>query len=64
MEADVIGSRQRIRSYATARLERLFAAALAAFLGVFLVWGVGFSPIGVVHNAAHDTRHSTGFPCH
>jgi len=25
---------------------------------------VGFAPIEVIHNATHDTRHSTGFPCH
>lgn len=39
-------------------------AMLAAFLGVFLIWGVGFSHIPAVHDAAHDVRHSTGFPCH
>jgi cobalt transporter subunit CbtB len=39
-------------------------AALAALLGVFLLWGVGFSHIGAFHNAAHDTRHSNAFPCH
>ena len=37
---------------------------LAAMLGLFLIWGVGFSPIAVIHNAAHDTRHSNAFPCH
>jgi len=37
---------------------------LAALLGSFLIWGVGFSHIDVFHNAAHDTRHSAGFPCH
>jgi cobalt transporter subunit CbtB len=25
---------------------------------------VGFSHIDVVHNAAHDVRHSNAFPCH
>jgi cobalt transporter subunit CbtB len=39
----------------------IFAAAL---LGVFLVGGVGFSHLTAVHNAAHDYRHSMGFPCH
>lgn len=39
-------------------------ALLAALLGAFLLWGVGFSPVGVLHNAAHDTRHSSAFPCH
>ena len=48
----------------TARSERLIAAAMAALLGAFVIWGVGFSPIGVLHNAAHDTRHSIPFPCH
>jgi cobalt transporter subunit CbtB len=64
METAVIGSRPRARSEAAARSERLVAAILAAFLGAFLIWGVGFSHIDIVHNAAHDTRHSTGFPCH
>jgi cobalt transporter subunit CbtB len=42
----------------------LIAAAMAALFGAFLLWGVGFSHSEVLHNAAHDTRHSTGFPCH
>jgi cobalt transporter subunit CbtB len=46
------------------RAQDATAALLAAMLGVFLVWGVGFSHISVVHNAAHDVRHSAGFPCH
>ncbi len=46
------------------RSETLIAAAMAALLGAFLIWGVGFSPIAVLHNAAHDTRHSIAFPCH
>ena len=32
--------------------------------GALLLYGVGFSSISPVHNAAHDTRHVTGFPCH
>lgn len=46
------------------RAEILTGALLAAMLGIFLVWGVGFAPIPSVHNAAHDTRHASGFPCH
>ena len=49
---------------ADARTARLAQAIMAAMLGVFLIWGVGFSPVMAVHNAAHDTRHSSGFPCH
>jgi len=46
------------------RVSAIGQALLAATLGVFLLWGVGFSQIDVVHNAAHDTRHSNAFPCH
>lgn len=51
-------------SRAAARSDALIAAAMAAVLGALVIWGVGFSPIGVLHNAAHDTRHSMPFPCH
>ena len=33
-------------------------------LGAALIFVAGFAPQDAVHNAAHDTRHSTGFPCH
>lgn len=46
------------------RSERLLAAAVAALLGIVVIWGVGFSHIPALHNAAHDTRHSMAFPCH
>lgn len=36
----------------------------AALLGLMVLMAVGFAPIEVIHNATHDTRHSTGFPCH
>lgn len=37
---------------------------LAMALGVFVIGMVGFSHIDVLHNAAHDVRHSNAFPCH
>lgn len=46
------------------RVSAVVPAILAAVLGVFMIWGVGFSTLSAVHNAAHDVRHSTGFPCH
>jgi cobalt transporter subunit CbtB len=46
------------------RSKTLIAASMAAFLGAFMIWGVGFSHIAAAHNAAHDVRHSNGFPCH
>jgi cobalt transporter subunit CbtB len=42
----------------------LSQAVLAMMLGLFIVGMVGFSHIDVVHNAAHDVRHSNAFPCH
>lgn len=35
-----------------------------ALLGFAIFLAVGFTPIEVIHNATHDTRHSTSFPCH
>jgi cobalt transporter subunit CbtB len=43
---------------------RIMQLALAALLGIFIVGFVGFSHMDVVHNAAHDYRHSMAFPCH
>ena len=39
-------------------------AFVAMLLGVVIVGFAGFSHMDVVHNASHDTRHSTAFPCH
>jgi len=36
----------------------------AAVLGFVILFGVGFAPMDLAHNAAHDTRHSVAFPCH
>ena len=50
-----------------ARIEReetVLAAVLAALLGFFILYGVGFASIPALHNAAHDARHSFAFPCH
>jgi cobalt transporter subunit CbtB len=37
---------------------------LAILLGLVIVGVAGFSHPDVIHNAAHDTRHSIAFPCH
>ena len=64
MRAESVGVGQRAESLATARSRTRAAALVAALLGTVLIWGVGFSPIAVLHNAAHDVRHSLAFPCH
>jgi len=43
------------------RLLPIFASAL---IGVVMIFTVGHLQANVLHNAAHDTRHATGFPCH
>jgi cobalt transporter subunit CbtB len=49
---------------ATNHASRLTQSLMAMVLGLFVVGFVGFSHIDVVHNAAHDVRHSNAFPCH
>jgi cobalt transporter subunit CbtB len=49
---------------AAVQVGRLSQALMAMVLGVFVIGMVGFSHIDVLHNAAHDVRHSNAFPCH
>jgi cobalt transporter subunit CbtB len=39
-------------------------AAGVVLFGVALIYFVGFLSLPQAHNATHDTRHATGFPCH
>lgn len=45
---------------------QLPAVVGAVLLGLTILFAVGFmqGQADVVHNAAHDTRHSFAFPCH
>lgn len=56
------------RAHADARpaalKDRLIPALMAASLGAVLLFGAGFASMEALHNAAHDSRHSAGFPCH
>ena len=36
----------------------------AVLVGLVVVLAVGFAPMDVAHNAAHDARHALAFPCH
>lgn len=38
--------------------------AAAIILGIVIIYAAGFVNTSIAHNAAHDTRHSQGFPCH
>ena len=54
----VIGTDRRVLS------ARASAALLLFLVGSFLIYGVGFAHSYVLHNAAHDVRHTMSFPCH
>jgi cobalt transporter subunit CbtB len=44
--------------------DRVLPALLAAALGGVLLYAAGFAETEVVHDAAHDARHSATVPCH
>ncbi|TPW27135.1 CbtB domain-containing protein [Pararhizobium mangrovi] len=44
--------------------DRLVAGLAALLVGSFLIYGAGLSHAQTLHDTAHDTRHSYGFPCH
>ena len=46
------------------RGNRLLVTFGSIMMCMSLVYFAGFSHLDLVHNAAHDTRHSSGFPCH
>jgi cobalt transporter subunit CbtB len=44
--------------------DRILLGALMLAVGLALLAGAGFAGSDRLHNAAHDTRHAIGFPCH
>jgi cobalt transporter subunit CbtB len=47
-----------------AKTSPLVAIAFAALLGFGMITIAGHLQAHTLHDAAHDTRHATGFPCH
>ena len=43
---------------------RIMGGIVCLFTGASLIFMVGLSHLSAAHNAAHDTRHAIGFPCH
>jgi cobalt transporter subunit CbtB len=57
-----VSSTQPVQTKAITSLRvQIFAALL---FGMVVVFAIGFAPMSVAHNAAHDARHSLAFPCH
>ena len=54
-----------IQSTAVAGTEsKLLSIIAAAVIGLGVVFTVGHVQAATLHDAAHDVRHATGFPCH
>ncbi len=57
-----VSSNQGLQAKAPTSVMAQTSAAL--LFGLLIIFAVGFAPMGVAHNAAHDVRHSLAFPCH
>jgi cobalt transporter subunit CbtB len=53
-----------IAAQGSRQIARTIQIGLVALLGLVMIGLAGFVEIDRVHNAAHDYRHSMGFPCH
>ncbi|MBS0564257.1 MAG: CbtB-domain containing protein [Proteobacteria bacterium] len=42
----------------------LMQIVFVALIGATIVFAAGLAHSQTLHDAAHDMRHSTGFPCH
>ena len=42
----------------------ILTMAFVALIGATIVFVAGHAQSAALHDAAHDTRHATGFPCH
>ena len=47
-----------------AKTSNLLSILFVAVLGGVILFAAGHAQSGVLHDAAHDVRHATGFPCH
>jgi cobalt transporter subunit CbtB len=57
-------STQVVSSAVTTSSSTVAQSLAAVCFGFLVLFAVGFAPMDVAHNAAHDTRHSLAFPCH
>jgi len=48
----------------TKETSKVKLASLSLIIGLTLVYIVGLAHPMALHNAAHDVRHSSAFPCH
>ncbi len=48
----------------TTKTTNLISILFVAVLGGVILFAAGHAQSGALHDAAHDVRHATGFPCH
>lgn len=48
----------------TDKITRVLSAVAAMALALVILFGTAFAGPEILHNAAHDVRHSFAFPCH
>lgn len=51
-------------SRASEKSTALFSVLGMAMLGLTILFVAGHAQSATLHEAAHDVRHATGFPCH
>lgn len=49
---------------ASASSNSIASIVIVAFLGAAVIFTAGLAQSNTLHDAAHDVRHATGFPCH
>lgn len=52
------------KTLASAKTQALLPVLFVALLGATTLFVAGHAQSQVLHDAAHDMRHATGFPCH
>jgi cobalt transporter subunit CbtB len=51
-------------THSSEKSQALMAVLFMAVLGGALLFAAGHAQSTTLHEAAHDMRHATGFPCH
>jgi cobalt transporter subunit CbtB len=49
---------------ASEKTSALLSVLGMAMLGLVILFAAGHAQSATLHDAAHDVRHATGFPCH
>ena len=52
------------KTLASSKATALMSVLFVAMIGASTVFLTGFAHSQTLHDAAHDVRHASGFPCH